>query len=70
LRFDDIVRQLDTLGGEFIGALGVSPSEDPAAVAAQLAHAQIIDMEEEDVWLLRIHLGLPFDSSFDEGRWR
>ena len=55
LRLDDVVRQLDTLGSEFIGALAIGSSEDPAAVATQLAHAEIIDVEEEDVWSLRRH---------------
>src|SRR6202030_1586609 len=55
LRLDDIVRQLDTLGGELVRALGVRSPEDPAAVATQLAHAQVIDMEEKDVWFLRGH---------------
>jgi hypothetical protein len=49
------MRQLDTLGGEFIGALGIGASKYPAAVATQLAHAKIIDVEEEDVWSLRRH---------------
>src|SRR5262249_43148249 len=68
LRLDDVVRQLDTLGGELIRALGVRSSEDPAAVAAQLAHAEVIDMKEEDVWFLRGHGLLPVDGSFYEDR--
>ena len=55
LRFDDVMRQLDTLGGELVRALGVSAPEDPAAVATQLAHTEVIDMEEEDVWSFRRH---------------
>src|SRR6516165_9694696 len=55
LRFDDVVCQLDTLGGELVRALGVSSPEDAAAVATQLAHAEVIDMEEEDVWFFRRH---------------
>jgi hypothetical protein len=62
------MRQLDTLGGELIRALGVRPPEDPAAVATQLAHAEVIDMKEEDVWFLRGHGLLPVDGSFDENR--
>ena len=55
LRFDDVVRQLDPLGGELVRAPGVGSSEDPAAVATQLAHAEVIDMKEEDVWSFRRH---------------
>src|SRR5260370_313135 len=68
LRFDDVMRQLDTLGGELVRALGVGSPEDPAAVATQLAHAEVIDMKEEDVWFLRGHGLLPVDGSVDENR--
>src|SRR5262249_30066476 len=55
LRFDDIVRQLDALSGELARALGIRSSEDPAAIATQLAHAEVIDMKEENVRSFRRH---------------
>ncbi len=68
LRFDDVMRQLDTLGGELVRALGVGSPEDPAAVATQLAHAEVIDMKEEDVWFLRGHGLLPWRTSMPQRR--
>src|SRR6267154_2226575 len=55
LWFNDVVRQLGTFFCEVIHAFGVRTSEYPAAVAAEFAHAKIVDMEEEDVWFSRWH---------------
>jgi hypothetical protein len=55
LRLDDIVGQLGAFLGELIHALRISAAQDAAAIAAQFAHAQIIDMKEQDVWSLGRH---------------
>ncbi len=43
------MRQLDALLGEFVHALGIGAAQNAAAVAAELAHAEVVDVEKQDV---------------------
>ena len=46
------MRQLDALLGERVHALGVGAAQDAAAVAAEFAHAEVVDVEEQNVGFL------------------
>jgi hypothetical protein len=46
------MRQLDALLGEGVHALGVGTAQDAAAVAAELAHAEVIDVKKQNVRFL------------------
>jgi hypothetical protein len=47
--------ELGALLGEVVDAPGSGASQNPAAEAARFAHAEIVDMKEEDVRSLRGH---------------
>jgi hypothetical protein len=46
------MRQLDALLGESVHALGVSAAQNAAAVTAELAHAEVVDVKKQDIWFL------------------
>ena len=56
LRLDDIMRELHAFLGECIHPLRIRAAENAAAVAAGLAHAEIVDMKEQDIGFFRRHL--------------
>ena len=59
LRLGDVVPQLEALAREVVGPFRLRTADDPAAVAPELAHAEVVDVEEEDVGALRGQLTRP-----------
>ena len=52
LRLDDVVRQLRAFLCEIVHAPGIGAAQDAAAVATQFSHAEVVDVEKQNVWFL------------------
>ena len=52
LRLDDIMGELGAFLGEGVHAHGIGAAQLAAAVAAQFSHAEVVDVEEQNVWFL------------------